>query len=249
MKPSYYRRRNAFLSSPSRIVAVIGVFVVGALLLTRVVFPGFFFSITAPLFAFGNAIAHSGKTEEDARLHADAALMNENIQLRERINDLTRLLGTSALERRGVVAGVIARPPLAPYDTLLIGAGTQHAVSPGMLVSGEGGVPLGTVETTTHAHAQVSLFSTAGRSTEGWVGDERFPVTLIGEGGGAFIAEVPRDAPILVGDLVYVPGPGPRSAGRVERVDADPSSSSATLRIAPLVNIFSVSLVLVEEPS
>jgi cell shape-determining protein MreC len=249
MKPSYYRRRNAFLSSPSRVVAVIGVFAVGILLITRLVFPGFFFSLTTPLFAFGNVIANGTISAEDVRANADEVLMNENMQLQERVNDLTRLLGTSALERRGVVAGVIARPPLAPYDTLLIGAGTEHGVSPGMLVSGDGGVPLGTIETATGAHAQVSLFSTAGRSTEGWVGDERLPITVVGEGGGAFVAEVPRDAVIGTGDLVYLPGPGARSAGRVERVDADPSSSSAILRIAPLVNIFSLSLVLVEEPS
>ncbi len=226
-----------------------GVFVVGALLLARVVFPSFFFSVTAPLFAFGNAVVSSGRSAEDARASADTALMNENAQLQERINDLTRLLGTSALSRTGIVAGVIARPPLAPYDTLLIGAGTQHGVSPGMLVSGEGGVPLGSIETTTGAPAQVSLFSTAGRSTEGWVGDQRLPVTLVGEGSGAFMAEVPRDAVISVGDFIYLPGPGARSAGRVERVDLDPSSSSATLRIAPLVNIFSLTLVLVEQPS
>lgn len=249
MKPSYYRRRSAFLSSPGRVAVAIAV-VVGVLILgTRLIVPSAFFSLTAPVFAFGNSIAGVGMTVEDVRAHANVILTNENTQLKERIADLTRLLGDEPSGSKGLVAGVIARPPLAPYDTLLVGAGSRDGVAFGMMVSGEGGVPLGTIETVANAHAQVSLFSTAGRVTDGWVGEDRLPLTLTGEGAGAFIAEVPRDASIAVGALVFVPGPGARAVGQVERIDSDPSSSFATLRIRPLANVFSLSLVLIEEPS
>lgn len=245
MKQSYYRRRNAFFSSPGRITAVIALLAVVILIGIRLLAPGVFFALFSPLFSLGNAV--QVVDEDTLRLRADRALINENIALSERVKDLMRLVGDEEGERSGSVASVVARPPMTPYDTLLIDGGNREGVVSGVLVSAEGGVPIGTVETVGANYAQVSLFSTSGRETEGWVGDERTPVTLVGEGAGAFTAEVPRDAGVTEGAFVYLP-PGARPVGKVARVDADPSSPSATLRIEPLVNIFSLTLVLIELP-
>lgn len=247
MKTSYYRRRNVFFSSPTRIVAA-GAFVLIVLgFILRLLVPSFFFSITEPLFSIGNTF--SAPTEEAQQIQADRALLNENIALAEQVKDLMRLVGDEASVRSGIVAGVSARPPLAPYDTLIVGRGAEQGVTYGSLVSAEGGVLVGTIEMVGANHAQVALFSTGGRVTEGWVGDERVPISLTGEGGGAFTATTARDAGITEGALVYLPGPGARPVGSVVRVDADPSSPEATLRIKPMVNIFSLTLVLIETPS
>lgn len=249
MKQSYYRRRSAFFSSPGRVAAVLAAFVALVLILLRFVAPSAFFALASPLFNIGNSISGSVKSDETAKVQADRALMNENIALSEQLREVMKLVGDESARRTGIVAGVVARPPLAPYDTLLIGKGQADGVSAGMLVSAEGGVPIGIVDMAAEHHAQVSLFSSAGRESDGWAGEDKLPVTLTGEGGGAFITKVPRDADIPVGAFAYLPGPGSRPVGRVERVDADPSSPSATLRIAPLANIFSITVVLIENPS
>jgi len=246
MKTSYFRRRSAFFSSSGRLVAAIAVVALVLVIGIRVIWPGSFFALAAPLFAFGNLIASVSENPEADTVRADRALTNENAALRSRITDLEQLLGTVPGESSGIVAGVIARPPMAPYDSLIIGAGQDAGVAFGMLVSADGGVPIGTVETVTRGHAQVALFSTAGRVTDGWIGEERLPISIQGLGAGAFTADIPRDADVGEGALVYVPGPGARPIGRVIRVDADPSSPSATVRIEPLANIFSLPLVLIE---
>lgn len=247
MRRSYFRRRSAFFSSPGRVVALVFVILFIAVIGVRLASPSTFFSLAAPFFSIGNFFAGPVDDPESAQIRADRALMNENTALQSRINDLERLLGDAAAPRPGIVAGVIARPPLAPYDTLIVAAGREHGVLHGMTVSADGGVPIGSVDMVSSTHAQVSLFSSAGRETEGWVGEERLPVTVVGKGGGAFEAMVPRDAGIPEGALVYLPGPGARPVGRVIRVEADPSSPSAKLRVEPLANIFSTVEVVIEE--
>jgi cell shape-determining protein MreC len=170
------------------------------------------------------------------------ALANENAALVARLADI----GAPADdEAESIRAGVIARPPLAPYDMLIIGAGAMDGVELGALVTAEGGVPVGSVSSVAAHTAQVSLFSSPGRSTEGWAGETRIPLTLFGKGSGAFAAEVPRDAGIIIGDQVFVPGPGALPVGRVKEVETGPSSPSATIRIEPLANVFSITFVAV----
>lgn len=246
MKRSSFRRRSAFFSSPGRVVAVASGAVLALAFVIRLAWPGAFFTLATQIFSVGNALATISGEPVSEEVRANETLVNENIALAARVADLERLLGEEPEARDGIVAGVVARPPMAPYDTLIVGAGSAAGVASNMHASAEGGVPLGTVEMVTKNHAQIALFSTAGRATDGWAGEDRVPVTLLGKGAGAFTAKIPRDAHINENDFVYVPGPGARPIGRIVRVDADPSSPSAELRIEPLVNIFSLTDVLIE---
>lgn len=221
----------------------------------RLLLPSAFFAFATPLFSLGSAatggvagfFASFGDAAAQAARIAELerevrALNNENLVLVTTLADVTQAMGEGTT---GVVAGVIARPPLTPYDMLIIGKGTNDSITSNALVTGEGGVPLGTVSTATARTAQVLLYSAPGRATEGWVGTTRLPITLMGKGGGAFGTEVSRDAAIVAGDLVYLPGPGALPVGRVKEVATDPSSPSATLHIEPLVNVFSLTYVVV----
>ena len=84
--------------------------------------------------------------------------------------------------------------------------------------------------------------------TDGWVGQEKIPLTLIGGGGGTLGATAPRSAPIREGDSVFLPGPGALPIGSVVRIDSDPASPSVALRIQNAVNLFSVMWVELRAP-
>jgi len=246
MKTSYFQKRSSSLLTSGRVAVLVAVLFLLVLFILRVVFPTTFFSLVSPIFSFGTELTSlQGDVESDVA-RADRTLMNENNALQARVKDLERLAGVIPVLEEGIVASVIARPPLAPYDSLLVYVGKNGDVVPGMQVSAEGGVPIGTVEQVTDAHAQIALYSTAGRMSEGWAGENRHPVTLEGVGAGAFTARVPRDAELSEGDYIYLPGPGARPVGRIVHIDADPSSPSAQLRIEPLVNLFSLVVVRVE---
>ncbi len=190
---------------------------------------------------FGNSAGLA--RERDQLQNENRALMETNRTLSASVADLERLLGSRTEGEKRVVAGVLARPPVIPYDTLIVDVGSQAGVHAGAFAFGPGGVPLGTVAQVGPTSSHIELFSTGGRVTEGWVGEKRLPITLTGRGGGAFEATLPRDSGIAVDAVVYVPGPGALPIGTVVRIDSNPSSPRDTVHIAPYANVFSLTWV------
>ena len=232
-------------------------------LLLKVFVPSVIVAMAEPFWKEGNSLeasvgsvssefGNSSKlAEENSQLAQQVAtLQNENSVLTARSQDLTKLLGgttqegnTSGSTGTNILAGVLARPPLSPYDTLVVGEGSKDAVVVGAQVFATGGIPIGTVQSTSAHTATIALLSMSGRTTNAWIGENRIPLTLVGMGAGAFTATLPKAAAVTVGDSVYVPGPGAVPVGTISQVETDPSSPSVTLSIQPFVNIFSVTWV------
>ena len=249
-------RNNALISRARATPGTVAFAFALLMLLLRLLVPNVFMAAMQPalrlsetltaynhafLSSFGNASALSGANEELA--NQNAALANENQTLAQKVADLEALGLRTPSATQGVVAGVILRPPESPYDTLLVNAGNDSAVSVGMEAFGAGGVPLGVVTAVLKKFSRITLYSAPGISTTGWVGKTKLPLALRGEGGGSMMATVSRLAPIILGDAVYLPGPGALSAGSVVRIDSDPSSPSETLRIQSALNLFSITWV------
>ena len=227
--------------------------VVIAIVLLRTLFPGAFTAVLAPVLRTGaslttlltplrTAFADTAALarELDQLRMQNGALTNENIALSAKVDDLTRLLGSEPGETLGIVVGVLARPPVTGYDTLLVAAGTLSGVSSGMRAIAEGGVPVGTVQSVTQNYARITLHSAPGQELSAWVGQERLAINLIGKGAGTFGATIAKGAGIVEGDVVYIAGPGALPVGIVARVYTDASSPIATLSIVPSVNPFSI---------
>ena len=179
---------------------------------------------------------------ENRRLQEQVdTLQHENISLKGALTDV------GVLERADgdIIAGVLARPPLTPYDVLIVNRGTRDGVAPGLLVYAKGGVPVGTVADADQNSARVALFSSSDRTTDAWVGEDRIPATLSGEGAGAFFSLVPRESEIGAGDLVYLSGGGARAIGTVSEVQSEASSPEARLFIRPFVSPFSITWVVI----
>jgi cell shape-determining protein MreC len=237
-------------------VGGIAVVVVGILLILRFAFPGAITFLATPFWSVGAAgSAAAGNTalyfsdkqklaNELASVRAqNDALANENLALSERAKALTALVGTTTESVHGVAANVLVRPPVSPYDTLIIDGGSADGIAVGATVRADGGVPVGTVSDVAPHSAHVLLYSTPGVETPGWIGDARVPVVLTGTSAGSMVASVPATDQIVEGSIVLVGGAHP--VGTVVRVDRDPSSPTMTVRIRPLVSPFSLTTVLV----
>jgi cell shape-determining protein MreC len=263
MKRQFSPRRN---TNPFRAASwPLGVTVAIVVLFTivRLIFPGTFVSLVSPLWRGGASLdagvgsVFSGFTSKEKLATQNAALsaqiamlMNQNAVLTARAQDLTKLLGSAqpgvtSTPGDQILAGVLASPPVSAYDTLVLGAGSSEGVVKGAMVTGTDGIPLGTIQSVTAHNSIVSLLSTSGLSTSGWVGESRTPLVLMGAGAGTFTASVPKDLAPTTGEIVYVPGPGAIPIGTVKSVDADPSSPSVALQITPRVNIFSLTWVTI----
>ncbi len=255
MKKTFSAKRNALFAS---IGSTTGAVTVVALLLiagVRFAAPDLFFTMLAPVMRAGNAVnvktqdffvlfkgARALTSEVQALREENAALSRENARLAEALWQVDAFA-----QEPGILAGVVARPPQSPYDTLLIGAGSSSGVALGMEAFVSDGTPIGIVTDVSSSYARVTLFSSSGARMLGWVGQSRVPVTLSGAGGGAFTAELPKATLVTPGDAVYVPGPGALRVGTLARLESDPSSPSVTLYITPLVNPFAITNVRLRE--
>ncbi len=246
-----FARRNVLLPRGIRVVPAVIIAFAIAIFLIRLFAPNFFITLAKPFWgvssytagvvgtvsaAFKNPVTLA--RDLDAARTENAALVSQNTTLAGQVNDLQKLLGSRTAAPAGVLAAVLARPPESAYDTLVVDQGTAAGVLVDALVTGPGGAPLGRIASVTATNARVTLFSASDIKTEGWVGENRVPLTLLGAGGGTFDASVPRDAKVIVGDAVYVGGG--LSIGKIIRADSDPSSPTATLRIQSAINPFTL---------
>lgn len=260
MKKRFSRRRNAVIGSvPHAGPVALGLLTVVLIVLAlRFLAPGALVALGTPVWTAGNALtAGAGGVgaffadrdavvrERDALRRESAALYVRAVNAEARTHDLERLLGDRVESSGGTVAGVLARPPVSPYDVLILDQGTNAGVVVGARVYGPGGMPLGVIEEASAGSSRALLHSTPAKETESWIGEDRIPVTLVGEGSGAMSAIVARDAGIEPGDFVYAAGPGARAVGTVISVENDPSLPRSHVDIRPLANPFSFTWVTV----
>ena len=256
MKRTYLAKRNALLAEARFSWGLAALVFALLVALMRFVFPGALVTALEPAFALSSAAGSAAHTllapfvdaaavsmRNDVLAEQNRSLAAENQALADKLSALTALAGGEKTIAVGIVAGVVARPPESPYDTLIVGAGTADGVAPAMEAFGDGGIPLGVVTAVTQNAARVTLFSAPGATVAGWVGKAKLPLTLTGAGAGAFSATVPRSAAIAAGDIVYLPGPGALPAGSITRIDSNPSSPAETLRIQPAANLFTITWV------
>ena len=249
MKKTFLARRNALLSSSSVSWGAVALAFAVLALLLRLLAPNLFLHIFAPAFRAAEAVSARSHSflngfrdvaalaaQNERLMRENDALASENRVLMERTAEADGLLG-------GIVAGVVARPPASPYDTLVVAGGARSGIATGMEAFGAGNVPLGVVSSVSTDFSRITLFSAPGAVTHGWVGSAHTPLTIFGEGAGAMRATLPRSALVAVGDVVFVPGPGLLPVGRVARIDSDPAEPGVVLRIASNANLFSIAWI------
>lgn len=256
MKKQYSHRNRALITRTRFLVTTVSLFVVVAILLVRTFAPETLVSVATPLWKSGAYV--SQKThglfsvfyassdlmrQRDMLADENLSLTNTNRALTTQLADITRLVGTRQESARHILAGVLARPPLSPYDTLTLDVGSSAGIQHGAFVFGPGNVPIGTIVLVTNHTSRVSLFSSPGTVTDGWVGDKRLPVTLTGASAGAFTATLARASGVAVNDVVYIPAGGALPIGTIVQIDTDPSSPHDEVHIVPYTNIFSLTWV------
>ena len=176
--------------------------------------------------------------QELERFQADQVAFNA---LKERNNELLRLLGTTVNEQK-VVAGVIKKPPFSPYDIYTINAGLEEGVAVGDLALFSDFVALGKVVRSNSTGAKIMLFSAPRHTTVMDMNDTSFE--FIGQGGGTIRVDVPRDFEVVIGDTATVPGYRTYVAGTVQDISFKPQDSFKKVFLKVPVNIESVEVLV-----
>lgn len=234
-----------------------------SVLLVSLVFPSRMVSlvhgIALPLWSFGEeqlsdplglkAFFASKQTllSENSRLKAELAAESA-LRLRlagaEEENARLRVLLGRSTTTPGVAAWVLAAPPRVLYDTLVIDVGLGEGLRAGDIAVWEG-VAVGTLDRVGNRSSVVSLFSAPGKETPVLIGPDNLPATAVGQGGGTFVAEVPRELEVSEGALVRLSARTFPVFGVVEHIESPPASPVHQLFFKLPMNLYTVRFVSV----
>lgn len=164
--------------------------------------------------------------------------------LQDEIIFLKSLLGRTDDKVR-VFAGVLSRPPLSPYDRLVIDAGVQEGIAVGDYVYSTGGSVIGKISEVFKDFARVTLFSSPGLEIPVSIGNDHIPATAIGTGGGSFSVLLPRESSVAIGDAVFFPDIPPPLLGVVGSIESQQVDFLQLVSFHSLVNIYELQFVSV----
>ncbi|HVS80036.1 MAG TPA: rod shape-determining protein MreC [Candidatus Paceibacterota bacterium] len=261
-----YRLRDSSTKKKSRKVPlIILAAVVLALVATRVFAPAFssraIAAIFAPIMRSGDTLARDAAASGDA-LKSKSDLIAENAELKSELQAaqdelaVSRDLETENGELRDLLglvratketpALVLSKPPLSPYDSLVIEIGSQYQVAAGDRVYADGDILLGEVAEADGPTAKVRLYSNAGTEIDAVIERTGVPQKVVGAGGGNFSIKAPKEVDVKAGDVLVVPSLGRKVLGVVKQVDSEPTDAFQQVLIKSPVNIFQLKWVTIE---
>ncbi len=190
-------------------------------------------------------------TEENETLQAEisasavdranyASVLDENIQMKE-------ILGRKPQNVSMILAGILEKPNVSPYDTLVIDAGKDEGIVVGQNVFALGNVPIGKITEVDTNSSKVILFSNPGEKTEVVISGQNVFMEAVGRGGGNFEMILPRDFVLPVGTEVDLPGVTPHILGTVATILSDPRDAYQKALLASPINIWQQKFVEVEK--
>jgi cell shape-determining protein MreC len=190
-----------------------------------------------------NRVLQDRIAEQEATALLNASIRVENESLREK-------LGRHS-EEDLILARVIAAPGITAYDTLIIDAGSNLGLIPGLRISADGDYAIGTIREVYRNSSVVELYSTPGKELDVTIGTSSISGVAHGEGGGNFVVQLPKAVPVGVGDPVKIPMLAPTFIGTIEGIDRPDVSSFQTLYLRlpfPVSNITTVYVSIPKEP-
>lgn len=163
-------------------------------------------------------------------------LANEN-------NELRSLLGDKGEQR--ILAGIIGRPGVLPYDSLMLDRGTHDGILEGAPVYIGENTVIGVIKNATPKTSLVELATTAGFEATVYIIGPDIYTNAVGMGGGQLRVGVPQGIELSQGDLVVLPAVTSGVYGAVSVVQSEPSRPEQYGYVSPKIPIASIRLVSV----
>jgi cell shape-determining protein MreC len=193
------------------------------------IFPAFWNSIASPFWRAEFSVTNGSLSSPESLLReneylkqelaADLARMN-NLEYIEFENaELRALMGNASSTTTYTLAAVLMRPPLSPYDELIIDGGHDRGFSASSTAYASGNIPIGRVTEVFGQTSRVVLYSSPGQKRDVLIGPNHLPTTAIGRGGGQYEAEIPKGLNVAPGDFVILATQDTRPLGEVASVN------------------------------
>ncbi len=238
------------------IVSVIIIVIFSVRFIFPNLFPSIFIAIARPFWRVEYSI-NSGQ------LRSVENLLNENQELQRKLDiqnieqksiqlyidenqQLKSLMGRASTTQ-GILAAVIMRPPVSPYDEIFLDIGSDQGLQKDNIVYASRNVPIGKISEVYSHTSKVILFSSSGQSYSVLIGKNNTPATAIGLGGGQYSAELPRTSVVVRGDYVSIASVKASLYSTVDEIVADSSSPFETVLFSSPINIYELKWAYVEK--
>jgi len=181
-------------------------------------------------------------SNENDELKRELNLINSKLLLSQILlkenNELKDLLGGKEENQKFILANVLVKPNLSPYDSLILDIGTSDGVKKGDKVIVNNNIVIGELEYVYLKTARARLFSFPNESLDVAVGFDKIIGTAKGKGGGNFEVKFPRDVVFTEGDVVVLPEMDLLILGAIESILTTPEDPLQTLLFRTPINIF-----------
>lgn len=225
-------------------------------------FKGFLNKIALPFWKF-DSYAALKFSDTFSLIGSKSSLISENRRLSSELDktsadlsalkiiqkeneDLKALLGRADIKKNAVLAAVLAKPGVSPFDVIIIDAGLDKGVRAGNKVFYEGSAVIGEVEEAREKSSKVKIYSSPGEKFIALVGDKSAQAEAEGLGGGNFSARLPRGVEIKEGDAAVIPSISVSVFGFVRKIELNPSDSFQKIFFKIPANLSELKWVMVE---
>jgi cell shape-determining protein MreC len=144
-----------------------------------------------------------------------------------------------------ITAGIMARPPQIPMDSLFLDKGSKDGIKSGSLVLAGERILIGKVVEMSRNKATVALSSAADAVSYGYVARTDESLEIKGKGGGGLEVKVPIDFDIVVGDKIMVHGSFNYLAAVVLAIAEDRSSGFKNVMMSLPIDISKIDIVFI----
>jgi len=167
-------------------------------------------------------------------------LKNENEKLKE-------ILGRLSEKNNFILGNILTKPSHSLYDTVIIDIGTSLNIKQGDIVYADGSVPIGFISQVYDKTALVTLYSSPGQKTEGFIEANNASVELTGRGGGNFEMIIPVELNIETGAIIYLPGSRSLVLAIIDETISAPTDPFKKVILSSPVNIQNLKWVQVKK--
>lgn len=191
-----------------------------------------------PGFVSTYLTSRSALFEKTRMLEAEVERLENQVAERDAIIKEQALIASSsvALTSRVILMYPVAQDSTRLYSTILLSKGFRDGIEQGGLVFIRGQQPVCDIVEVYDQTSLCELLSKGGRLTEGFTASSSIALSLKGEGGGSFIAEVPNNTPIIVGEDVYLRSDQAYKLGTIVAVLNDEQATGATVYVKGMYN-------------
>jgi cell shape-determining protein MreC len=161
--------------------------------------------------------------------------------IEEENKELRTLLGIT--KTSSILASVVARPPLSPYDTMVIDKGAEEGIVSGAPVYYGSGIALGYVRVVYSHQSLITLFSSPHVQTTVYIYGPNIFTSAYGEGGGVIRLSIPQGINVASGDIVVLPSLNAHVLGRIDIVQSTPTEPEQHAYITSEIPIQSLHFV------